>query len=171
METFTEDQVLVVERGTDHTVTETKVAEPIIVDSKKTIVIQQEVPGTIYVGSVGPQGPGGAVGEIQFNTLVAVGETRTLDSVNTALVDSVIWEVTVIDRSINRKRVSAVRATESESAAFYTIGPICGALSSTLPYLIDVNLVAGELVLSLENNHTNEVVTEVLRIKTDRALV
>ena len=168
MEIFEEDQVLIVPLEQNEILTTVIQPEPIIVEDKKTIVINSPESEVIYIGSVGPQGPPGVIGELQFNTLIAPTETRTLDSVNVGLVDSVIWEVTIIDRLLNRKRVTTVRGLESEGVATHMIGPYFGANQSILGHNFDVTLVAGELTLTVENIHSNPITAEVLRIKTNR---
>lgn len=149
-------------------ITEVTNLQPIIIEAGKTLIVNSPEKETIYIGSQGPQGPGGAIGELQFNTLVAPTEIGTLDSVNIGLVDSVIWEVTVVDRLLGIKRVTTIRGLQSEGAAAHMIGPYFGASQLILNHVFDVTLLAGELILTVENLHSNPITAEVLRIKTNR---
>lgn len=168
MEIFEEDQVLIVPMEQDSILTSKTELESVLVEDSKTIIVNTPNNEVIYIGAVGPQGPAGVIGELQFNTLIAPTETRTLDSVNVGLVDSVLWEVTVVDRLLNRKRVTTVRGTETEGSPSYIVGPYYGASKASMLHEFDVTLVAGELILSLQNSHTNTLTAEVLRIKTNR---
>lgn len=168
MEIITNEEVLIVDKDPDHSLVEVKVIDPVLVEEDRTVVVTTDDKETIYIGSKGPQGPGGVIGELQYNTLVQPNETRTLDSVNIALVDSVIWEVTVVDRILNRKRVTAVRAVETEGNTSFIVGPYYGTAKTLMLHEYNVTLVSGELTLSLTNNHNNDLTCEVLRIKTNR---
>lgn len=168
MEIIQETEVLVVEQDPETIVQESSTVETVVSEDSKTAVVTSPNTDTVYIGAVGPQGPGGVIGELQFNTLVAPTESRTIDSINISLVDSVIWEVTATDRISGKLRVTVVRGLVSEGVANFIVGPYFGATKTDYPHEYDVQLVAGELILLLQNNHTNNILAEVLRIKTNR---
>lgn len=168
MEIIQETEVLVVEQEAETVVKESRTTEVLVSTDEATKVVTSESVDTVYVGAVGPQGPGGVIGELQFNTLVAPAEERSIDFVNISLVDSVIWEVTAIDRITGKNRITTIRGLVEQGVAGHMVGPYYGTDKVNYPHEYDVRLVAGELTLYLTNNHTNNILAEVLRIKTNR---
>lgn len=168
MEIVQDTEVLVVEQTPETVIQESVSIKTVVSEDDKTTVVTSPVTDTVYVGAVGPQGPGGVIGELQFNTTVAPTETRAIDSINISLVDSVIWEVTAIDRTTGKNRVTVVRGLVSEGTANFMVGPYFGASKTNYPHEYDVQFIAGELILYLTNNHSNNITAEVLRIKTNR---
>lgn len=141
----------------------------VVVDSHdKAILVTETEVTSVFVGTPGPQGPPGGIGEVQFNSVVAPGATETVDGVSLSLVDGCVWKVLVADRVQNKRRLQTIDAThELGTEAFFTIGPIVGSKLAEMPYTVGVNIASGFMNIDITNTGANDLIVEVLRIKVD----
>jgi hypothetical protein len=116
-------------------------------------------------GMRGPKGDKGDAAGIQINTSIAVSATEKCDEVDTSIVASVKWTITVIDDVTDEKSVAEVMAIDSNGTPRHNE---YARIFKDVKIDIDVLLNAGKLELFIENKDTNAITAHVIRTETQR---
>ncbi len=94
-------------------------------------------------------------------TTVAVGNEEIVDSVNPGQIRSAKWMVTLTDAINGLYNVAEVMAIQNGSTVTFTVSNKVGDF---LAYRVSVILDSGEFQCRIQNNHTEDLKVDLVRI-------
>lgn len=122
-----------------------------------------KLPTLLTATGGGGRGPKGDSGTRQINTNVGILVTQVVDEVDSSIIDSVKWLVTLVDSVNGLKSAAEIFAMSSGASCKYNV---YGRMLKDVPVSFDVQLNMGSLQLFVTNNHSAEIVAKVVRIQT-----
>ena len=161
------EQTLVLSSSESTILVRSETTGVVISQEQEPIIVSSEETKTIYIGSPGPQGPPGQIGQVQFNTIAPSTQTTIVDSLSTSLFRGAKWILTAHDSVNNLTRYMEIAGIHSNSTPSHAIGPALGATSILAVTDVDVVIQSGNLNLTVTNNHTENLTISVARIKID----